>query len=243
MPMLSGYHMYPCGDHALTIEWGNRIDVSVNKAVIALFTVLQQANIKGVKDIIPAYNSVTLVYDTVLLKKESKTKTVYEWMSRQVGKLMDGAAIDTEKPSRLVRIPVCYDLSLAPDLAALAAEHTLAIEEVVQLHTAKTYRVFMIGFLPGFAYMGSVDERIATPRKMNPRTTVPAGSVGIAGEQTGVYPFDSPGGWQLIGQAPLLMFSAKQETPCLLQPGDDVQFYPVTLIEFEKIKADVATHS
>lgn len=101
----------------------------------------------------------------------------------------------------------------------------------------------MIGFLPGFAYMGSVDERIATPRKKNPRTMVPAGSVGIAGEQTGVYPFDSPGGWQLIGQTPVNMFSATRAEPCLLQPGDEVQFYEITIIEFTKIKADVASHS
>ena len=243
MHIPAGYHMYPCGDHALTIEWGNAIDISVNKSVIALFRVLQEANIKGVKDIIPAYNSVTIVYDTALLKKDCKTKTVYEWMSRQVGKLIDSVEIGTDKKARLVRVPVCYDLSLAPDLPSLAAEHQLTIEEVVKLHVGKIYRVYMIGFLPGFAYMGSVDDKIATPRKMNPRTTVPAGSVGIAGEQTGVYPFDSPGGWQLIGQTPLPMFSVKEEAPCLLQPGDDVRFYAVTLTEFEKIKKDVATHS
>lgn len=243
MHIPAGYHMYPCGDHALTIAWGNTIDISVNKSVIALFGVLQEANIRGVKDIIPAYNSITVVYDTALLKKDGKTKTVYEWMSRQVGKLIDSVEIGTDKKARLVSVPVCYDLSLAPDLASLAAEHQLTIEEVVKLHVGKIYRVYMIGFLPGFAYMGSVDNKIATPRKMNPRTTVPAGSVGIAGEQTGVYPFDSPGGWQLIGQTPLPMFSAKEEDPCLLQPGDDVQFYAVTLTEFEKIKKDVATHS
>jgi inhibitor of KinA len=175
-----------------------------------------------------------------LLKKEVKTKTVYEWMCRQVGKLIDSSAMDAAKPSRLIRIPVCYDLALAPDLVSLAAEHKLDTEEVVKLHTGKTYRVFMIGFLPGFAYMGSVDEKIATPRKINPRTLVPAGSVGIAGEQTGVYPFDSPGGWQLIGQTPIKMFSATKAEPCLLQPGDDVQFYAVTIMEFEKIKTDVA---
>ena len=112
----------------------------------------------------------------------------------------------------------------------------------MKLHTGKTYRVFMIGFLPGFAYMGSVDERIITPRKANPRTMVPAGSVGIAGEQTGIYPFNSPGGWQLIGQTPSQMFSVDQEEPCLLQPGDAVQFYPIRLIEFEKLTTDVATH-
>lgn len=243
MPISSSYHMYPCGDHALTIEWGNTIDVSVNKTVIALFWVLKEANINGVRDIIPAYNSVTVVYDAALLKKQVKTKTVYEWMSRQVGKLIDNSVIDTAKGSRLVRIPVCYDLSLAPDLVSLATEHKLDTDTVVKLHTGKNYRVYMIGFLPGFAYMGSVDEKIATPRKTNPRTVVPAGSVGIAGEQTGVYPFDSPGGWQLIGQTPIKMFSAGKQEPCLLQPGDEVQFYSISLTEFEKIKTDGTPHS
>lgn len=243
MPISHNYHMYPCGDHALTIEWGDAIDVSVNKMVIALFDLLKAQGIKGVKDVIPAYHSVTVIYDTALLKKQVKTATVYEWISRQVGKLIDNSIADTEKKSRLVRIPVCYDLSLAPDLVSLAGIHKMNIDEVVKLHTGKTYRVYMIGFLPGFTYMGSVDEKINTPRKINPRTLVPAGSVGIAGEQTGIYPVDSPGGWQLIGQTPVKMFDAANDEPCYVQPGDEVQFYPITLTEFQKQKQDGTSHS
>ncbi len=243
MPISSGYHMYPCGDHALTIEWGNAIDITVNKTVMALFALLKEANLKGVKDIIPAYNSVTVVYDMPFLKKEVKTVTVYEWISRQIGKLIDSVEIDIEKKSRLIRIPVCYDFSLAPDLVSLAADHKINVDDVIKLHTGKTYRVFMIGFMPGFAYMGSVDEKIITPRKANPRTSVPAGSVGIAGEQTGIYPFDSPGGWQLIGQTPVKMFDAEKEMPCFLQPGDEVQFYPITKDDFQNIKTNGYPHS
>jgi len=243
MPISSGYHMYPCGDHALTIEWGNAIDVTVNKTVMALFALLKEANVTGIKDVIPAYNTVTVVYDMPFLKKQVATTTVYEWMSRQVGKCIDNAKTDTEKAARLVRIPVCYDLSLAPDLSSLAAEHSISTDEVIKLHTGKYYRVYMIGFMPGFAYMGSVDEKIITARRSNPRTLVPAGSVGIAGEQTGIYPFDSPGGWQLIGQTPVKMFDAQKEEPCYLQPGDEVQFYSITTEEFQNIQSNGYPHS
>ena len=243
MPIASGYHMYPCGDHALTIEWGNAIDVTVNKTVMALFALLKDANIIGIKDIIPAYNTVTVVYDMPFLKKQTNTTTVYEWMSSQVGKCIDDSVIDIEKAVRLVRIPVCYDLSLAPDLSFLASEHSINTDEVIKLHTGKNYRVFMIGFMPGFAYMGSVDQKIITARRSNPRTLVPAGSVGIAGEQTGIYPFDSPGGWQLIGQTPIKMFDAQNEQPCYLQPGDEVQFYSITTEEFQNIRSNGHPHS
>lgn len=236
VPMSIPYHIYPCGDHAVTIELGDGINADVNQNVISLFQHLTGHKIEGVKDLIPAYNTLTVVYDTSFLKKKNPAISVYETISEHLQK---AAAVVNEKISsatRLVKIPVCYDPSLVPDLISLAETHQLTVEEVIRLHTSKTYRVYMIGFLPGFAYMGSVDERIVTPRKTQPRTMVPAGSVGIAGEQTGIYPFDSPGGWQLIGQTFIQMFDAKKEAPCYLQPGDEAQFYPVSIAEFEKGK-------
>ena len=230
------YHIYPCGDHAITIELGDKVDAAINKKVISIFRYLTEQPITGVIDIIPAYHTLTLVYDLVLLKKQNKSSSVYEMMYEQLQKAMDTVTVDYVSQSRLVKIPVCYDISLAPDIITLAESHQLSIDEVIRLHTAKTYRVYMIGFLPGFSYMGKVDEKIITPRKSKPRTLVPAGSVGIAGEQTGIYPFDSPGGWQLIGQTPVIMFDTKKETPCYVQPGDEVQFYSITLYEFEKLK-------
>ena len=170
-----------------------------------------------------------------LLKKQSPASSVYDRMCNQ----LEAAAKDCTVIStiaRAIQIPVCYDVSMAPDLALIADLHHLSIEQVIQLHTEKLYRVYLVGFLPGFAYMGNVDEKIATPRKSKPRTLVPAGSVGIAGEQTGIYPFDSPGGWQLIGQTPIEMFSVEKPQPCYLRTGDEVQFYPVTLNEFAKLK-------
>lgn len=232
----TNYHIYPCGDHALTIELGDRIDAGVNEKVISLFHYLQQARINGVQDIIPSYHTVTLVYDTALLKKQHPASCVYDMMYGQLQNAANTFSQNILTSSQVINIPVCYDPSLAPDIDSLAALQGLGKEEVIALHTAKTYRVYMIGFLPGFAYMGTVDEKIATPRKIKPRAQVPAGSVGIAGEQTGIYPFDSPGGWQLIGQTPFQMFSVAKQNPCYLQSGDEVRFYAISVAEFTKLK-------
>jgi inhibitor of KinA len=230
------YHIYPCGDHAVTIELGDAIDITINQKIIFLFRYLKELNIYGVRDVIPAYHTLTLVYDLALLKKQNPKASVYDEMKAHLQKAFDLMKETPAVTTKLVEIPVCYDPSLAPDIVSLAAEHKLSVEEVVKLHTEKTYRVYMTGFLPGFAYMGTVDAKINTPRKQQPRTMVPAGSVGIAGEQTGIYPFDSPGGWQLIGQTPVVMFDARREEPCFLRAGDEVRFHPVTLNEFNKLK-------
>lgn len=235
MSIKSGYTIYPCGDHAITIAVGNKIDGEINRKVMALFSCLQAQPIVGVKDIIPSYHTVTVVYDLALLKKQMPATSVYENMCRQLKQAADNCT-DVFATSRLVKIPVCYEVSLAPDIESVAALHQLSRQEVIALHTAKTYRVYLVGFLPGFAYMGSVDTKIVTPRKTKPRTTVAAGSVGIAGEQTGIYPFDSPGGWQLIGQTPICMFDKAKPDPCYLQAGDEVQFYSINFSQFQKMK-------
>lgn len=230
------YRIYPCGDHAITITWGNAITEAANQQVMALYRYLCERKITGVLDLIPAYSSLTVVYDLAALIKKNSGQSVYVMMESQLQQAVRSVELGTITVSNKITIPVCYDLSLAPDLSALAALHQLTIEEVIQLHTAPTYRVYMIGFLPGFAYMGSVDERIRTARKSSPRTKVPAGSVGIAGEQTGIYPLDSPGGWQLIGQTPLRLFDIDRTDPCLLQPGDEVQFWSISLTEYHQLK-------
>ena len=229
------YRIYPCGDHAVTIELGNTLDADINQKVISLFSYLQLNPVLGVKDIIPSYHTLTIIYDLALLKKQSPASSVYDRMCNQLETAANACTV-ISTTVRTIQIPVCYDLSMAPDLASIADLHQLSIEQVIQLHTEKLYRVYLLGFLPGFAYMGNVDEKIATPRKTTPRTMVPAGSVGIAGEQTGIYPFDSPGGWQLIGQTPVEMFNVEKPQPCYLQPGDAVQFYPITVTEFVKLK-------
>lgn len=229
---------YPTGDNALTIQWGNTIDEATNDIVIQLFHNLQQSSLPYIIDIIPAYNSLTIVYNVVELNKNNITVTAFNQIKTSVlEKLQYYNQYAVQ--SRLIKIPVCYHSSVAPDLSYIANQTSLSEEKIIQLHVQPIYKVFMIGFLPGFPYMASVDERIRIKRKSTPSIFVPKGSVGIAGEQTGIYPLDSPGGWQLIGQTPFNIFDVTKEIPCLLQPGDTVQFNSISLDEFKQIKKEV----
>jgi inhibitor of KinA len=147
--------------------------------------------------------------------------------------LLDDVRVEDLPEPRLVEIPVCYGGSLGPDLTDLAEQHNLSTDEVVRLHSSAVYLVYMVGFMPGFAYLGGLPERIATPRRASPRTAVPAGSVGIGGQQSGVYPLESPGGWNLIGRTPLQIFDITRDEQTLLATGDRVRFVPITLRRFE----------
>ncbi len=231
------YHIYPLGDQALTIQIGNSINGATNKKVMQLFNQLQMNPIKGVTDIIPAYASLTVCYDCSILNHSSSLISNFESMKEKIISQLQSSK-EIPPNVRIIDIPVCYDLLLAPDLKEISLTLGISIEEIMNIHTATTYSVYMIGFLPGFPYMASVDERIRINRKPTPRTIVPKGSVGIAGEQTGIYPLDSPGGWQLVGQTPLNIFDVSKEIPCFLQPGDKVQFYSIDISEFDKIKKE-----
>lgn len=228
------YSIYPIGDSALTIEFGNAIREETNDAVMQLFHQLKKNQVAYIIDIIPAYSSISVIYNTVAIKKSNPNILAFDWMQQQIVKEMELSHVN-ELNRRQITIPVCYDITLGPDLNEVADYATLSIEEVIALHTAKFYKVYMIGFLPGFPYMATVDEKIQLPRKSQPRTKVPAGSVGIAGAQTGIYPLASPGGWQLIGQTPLKIFDVTLEMPCLLQPGDEVRFESISLEAFHQI--------
>ena len=233
MVSFPAYEIYTCGDHAYTLDLGQQIDVDINRFVIRLFKALQHNKPVFVLDIIPAYSSITIVYDPLLLGHEDPEEMIQLCFT-------DAIRLSALDPSNLhtsvIRIPVCYHPSVAPDLEALCSKLEIDADSFVSIHSSKPYRVFMNGFLPGFAYMGSVDHRIASPRHQSPRKVVPAGSVGIAGNQTGIYPLDSPGGWQLIGKTNVSLFDALSDRPCLLQPGDEVQFYPISLDEFQESK-------
>lgn len=233
MPATPPCRIVPLGDRGLVIDWGNRIDETLNRQVLALWERLRRASLPGVSDIIPAYSSLTIIFDSDIPPLAAANPQA--GLSHLIARLFAEPPATIEIPGRSMRIPVCYDPSLAPDLPAIAARSGLSIAEVVQLHTATEYRVFMLGFLPGFPYMGTVDARIAAPRLAQPRLRVPAGSVGIAGAQTGIYPLESPGGWNLIGRTPLRIFNAQNESPTLLQPGDRVRFFPVSPQEFHQI--------
>ena len=228
----SAYHIYACGDSALTVEFSNTIDEQINEQILSLFHFLQKQKLKYIKDIIPAYGSLTVVYDLIEIKKHHHNAFgfIRSWLENILLTQNDQTTIN----HRLVKIPVCYDSYIALDIVELATKKNVSVEEFIQIHTQKKYRVYMVGFLPGFAYMGKVDERIAAPRKSTPRTDIIAGSVGIAGKQTGIYPLNSPGGWNIIGRTPVKMFDAKKEQPTFLQAGDDVEFVSISLEEFNQ---------
>lgn len=231
------YRIFPLGDAALTVDFGNRIDEILNGEVIARFNQLRQQPLPGMIEAVPAYSSLTVFYDVLLLKKKNHLhQTVYEWMKQELEERLQQPVLPNTMTERLIKIPVCYEDEFAMDIQQLAATKNISVDDVVQTHTARQYKVYMLGFLPGFSYMGEVDEKIAMRRKPQP-VNVAAGSVGIAGKQTGIYPLASPGGWQIIGRTPLKLFNEADEEPTLLRAGDRVQFYPVTKIEFEKIIA------
>ena len=228
------YTIYPLGDTALTIDFGNTINESINDRVLALFHKLQVISSPYILDVIPAYSSLTIHYNVyAILCKDTEDKTAYNVIVELVQKAIEGEdKLFTYKP-KLIKIPVCYSQKYALDIQEIAEQKGLAISDIIRIHTSKTYKVYMVGFIPGFAYMGEVDERIAVPRKEEPRTKVTAGSVGIAGKQTGIYPLDSPGGWQIIGRTPLKLFNKDAPNPVLLGASDEIQFYSISKDEFE----------
>jgi inhibitor of KinA len=191
-------------------------------------------NFTGFVEKVPAYSSLAVFYDPALVRENNKTNELaFSVVKNLTEKIIDGLPeLSQPKNKREIIVPVYYN---GEDLETVAKINRLTIDEVIQIHTGNSYHVFMIGFQPGFAYMGKLDEKIATPRLASPRTKVPAGSVGIAGSQTGIYPFASPGGWQLIGQTPLKIFDIKKDDPCLFKPGDEVKFISINKTEFDKI--------
>jgi len=230
--MVEAQRMYPsprillCGDTGISVEFGDRIDPEINERVRSLFTRLKAKACPGILDLNPTYRSLFIQYDPYVCSFERLAQIVSE--SREPSDML---AVETPV---VKEIPVCYGGEFGPDIEEVAAFHGLEVEEVIRLHWIPLYRVYMIGFTPGFAYLGGLDEKLHTPRKQEPRKKVAAGSIGIADQQTGIYPIDSPGGWQLIGRTPLRLFDPSNEVPFLLEAGDMVRFRPVTGEEFEK---------
>ena len=217
--MSSNTSIVTAGDSALVVEFADRIDPLVNAQAIALADALERSPIRGVRDVVPTYRSVTIYFDPLRTDRDALIRR----LERETG---EAAPVSSSRPP--VRIPVCYGGVFGPDLGTVARFAGLTEADVIASQSSAGYRVFMLGFVPGFAYMGSVDPRIAAARRDEPRTRVPRGSVGIAGGQTGVYPTDSPGGWQLIGRTPVAVFDLGRPDPCAFRPGDQVIFYPIT---------------
>lgn len=235
------YRIFSLGDTAITVDFGNRIDEKINEEVVARYQDWVAHPLWGMTEIVPAYSSLTVYYDLLKLKKGTDGSTAFERIKQEIEGRLQQPVRPVEMNSPLVRIPVCYDPAFAPDIIRLAAAKKLTPEELIGLHTAATYKVHMLGFLPGFAYMGGTNERIAMPRKPQP-VKVTAGSVGIAGRQTGIYPLDSPGGWHIIGRTPLKMFDPTAKKPVLLEMGDRVQFYTISKNEFLFVQEGLTRH-
>ena len=237
MSATHSYQIYSVSDQAVTLDFGGPISVATNDRVYMLMASLLKNKLEGVTDIIPAYSSITVVYDYMKLYEQQLKKENTQSVSSLIKKWMEDNLTehvnDTGANKKEKIIPVCYDKTLGLDIESVAQKHNLTIQEVIELHTATTYRVFMNGFLPGFAYMGIVDPSIQTPRHESPRPIVKAGSVGIAGVQTGIYPTDSPGGWQIIGKTPVPLIDENENI--LLKPGSFVKFNAISLLEFEKL--------
>lgn len=222
------YKIFPLGDNALTVEFGNEISVELNNRVVQTTEFFERNPFKGLIETLPAYASLSIFYDVLLVRENFPEFTtafaaVKHLSENALQNLDESSKINT----RLIEIPVSFDDEFALDLEFVAQTNDLSPNDVVEIFLARTYRVYMLGFLPGFAYMGEVDERIATPRKTSPRLKVPKGSVGIAGGQTGIYSLESPGGWQIIGRTNVELFTPNAESPTFLQAGDSVKFYEI----------------
>ncbi|EHR78026.1 allophanate hydrolase [Thermococcus litoralis DSM 5473] len=215
----------PAGDSAIAIIFGDEIDEEVNKKVHAVAEAIEEAAPEWLIEVVPTYTSVYIYYDPLKVSYSEVLEAVKPFLSAE----------SREEKKRIIEIPVAYGGEFGPDIEFVAEYNGLTVEEVIEIHSKPLYRVYMLGFLPGFAYLGGMDERIATPRLEKPRLKVPAGSVGIAGKQTGWYAIESPGGWRLIGRTPLKTFDPSKSPPSIVKAGDYVKFVPISDEEFWEI--------
>jgi KipI family sensor histidine kinase inhibitor len=223
------YHKFQyriMGDRSVLVELGDEISPQVNRRVREFYVVLMESPIEGLIEIVPAYRSFLIIYDPLKLDL-----VMIKNRMEDLQKKIEG--IEIPEPKTL-EIPVVYGGEYGPDMEWVARYHNIRVEEVIQLHTGTTYQVYMIGFMPGFPYMGELPESLATPRRETPRTVIPQGSVAIAQRQTGIYPVESPGGWQILGRTPLKLFNPHHSPPTLLEMGDVVQFFSIGEEEFKR---------
>jgi inhibitor of KinA len=231
-------HIYPLCENAITIELGSDISEATNRKVIAIRDSILTQRFNGLIEVVSAYTTVTVFYNPYVVIKsfEFPGATAFDKIKTYLENIVAHSSGELKfEDTSIFFIPVCYEKEYAPDLAWLAEFHKTTTEEIIRKHTNHDFTVFMIGFTPGFPYMGILPEDLQSPRKKTPRTEVPAGSVAIAGRQTGIYPFATPGGWQIIGRTPLKLFSAERKQPALLKAGDKVRFKAVSSAEFMSI--------
>lgn len=219
------------GDSAINMEFGNEISQDINRKIRAVTILIEKRQIRGINELVPTYRSLMVHYNPLLIGYEKLVNILKEIEENTKN-------IDLPWP-QVIEIPVLYGGDYGPDIENVANHNGLTVHELIKIHTSVEYLIYMLGFTPGFPYLGGMDKRIATPRLKSPRTKIPAGSVGIAGEQTGIYPLQSPGGWQLIGITPLELFNPGRENPILLKSGDYIVFKDIDEKEYGKIKEEV----
>ena len=234
--------MYPLGENAIMVEFGKYIHPDINRKVMALVAYLEQHPFVGMLEYISAYKYVTIFYDPLLVNalpievEAGEMPLSYRKMVQFIEKVLKTIDMNKTGQASIVELPVCYGGEFAPDLTFVAKHNQLSTQEVIDIHSSGEYLVYMIGFAPGFPFLGGMSEKIATPRRSSPRLAIPVGSVGIAGSQTGAYPIETPGGWQLIGRTPVELFCPQNNPPTLLHAGNIVKFKPITLEEYQAIK-------
>jgi inhibitor of KinA len=215
------------GDRGLLVEYGNVIDPVVNNKVRSMAALLEIEPIQGVMEIAPTYHSLLIIYDPV--------RTTPVEIQTSLAAMEDNLSQITIPPPDTVEIPVCYGGEYGPDIDFVAQNHQLPIEEVIELHSRQKYLIYTLGFSPGFPFLGGLPEKIHTPRLESPRVLVPAGSVGVANNQTGIYPVASPGGWRLIGRTPLRLFLPEKSNPLLYKAGDYLKFKPISAQKYVEL--------
>jgi KipI family sensor histidine kinase inhibitor len=224
-----------CGDSALNMEFGNEISEEINKKIRAVAALIEAEKISGINEVVPTYRSLMIHYNPLIIGYE-ELAGILKVMEENI------SSIEISSPE-VIEIPVLYGGQYGPDIENVAVHNNLTVEEVIDIHTSAEYLIYMLGFTPGFPYLGGMDKRIAAPRLQSPRTKIPAGSVGIAGEQTGIYPVQSPGGWQLIGSTPIDIFNPERENPILLKSGNYIVFKGIDEEEYMKIKEEVKNNT
>lgn len=220
----------PVGDCAISIDFGQVIDQKINRHIRQTIERIQALQLDGIIELVPTYCALLVQYDAMLYSYADMCHIIEPTFSESV-------TDNNNDKVTVIEIPTMYGGEFGPDLGFVASHNNLSEEEVIAIHSGTDYLVYMLGFIPGFTYLGGMDPRIATPRLSSPRTLIPAGSVGIAGEQTGTYPSDSPGGWQIIGRTPVTMYDMSKEQAALLSAGDYVRYVPIDEQEYNRIKA------
>ncbi|WP_112181955.1 MULTISPECIES: 5-oxoprolinase subunit PxpB [Paraliobacillus] len=230
----------PLGDQTIVIEFGQHIDEEIHVRVMAAMDYLERNSFNWLVEYIPTFTTLTVLYDPVKVMKHyginDRSKIPYQFVQQEIEQAITSVTSENKGIQREIEIPVCYGGTFGPDLGFVAKHHCINEQDVIDIHTKGNYLVYMIGFAPGFPYIGGMSSEIATPRKKSPRFNLPAGTVGIAGQQTGIYPLETPGGWQLIGKTPLALFQPKNSKPSLLRAGDKVRFKAINKDEYDRLE-------